>query len=115
TTVEDFPIQGPSESDPPRSLEEIRDMGADIEPDFTDQGILTDPLAAAGPSGSYDDPVQEGDEVYVPPSDPVIAVDAHGEAHVLGGFSTDSMDSVEVDRSADGRLGDEAIEDAVRR
>jgi osmotically-inducible protein OsmY len=115
TTVEDFAAAGPSESDPPRSIEEIREMGADLAPDFTNQAVLTDPVAAAGPSAGWEDPVQEGDDVYVPPTDPVIHVDERGEVAVLGGFGPDSMDTVEVDRSADGRLGDEAIEDAVRR
>jgi osmotically-inducible protein OsmY len=115
TTVEDFSELGPGESDPPRSIQEIQAEGADVEPDFTDQETLADPLNAAGPSDSYEDPVQEGDEVYVPPTDPVIGVDARGDAQVLGGFSTDSMESLQVDRSSDGQLGDEAIEDAIRR
>ncbi|MEA2640082.1 MAG: hypothetical protein QOF51_1476, partial [Chloroflexota bacterium] len=46
----------------------------DIE-DYADSGILTDPIAAAGPSESADDVVESGDEVYVPPVDPVITMD----------------------------------------
>ncbi len=87
-------------------------------PDFTDQPLLSDPLTAQGPSSDTpgnEDPVAEGDEVYVPPTDPVVTTDEHGQAQVLGGFSISSMDSVEVARSSDGTLGDEAIADAIRR
>jgi osmotically-inducible protein OsmY len=115
-TVGDRSSDEPSPSDLPDTVAEIRDWGAEIEPDFTDQEPLTDPTAAAGPSGSAEDRVQEGDEVYVPPSDPVVAVNRHGRADVLGGLAPDSMDEVEVEPSAsDVRLGDEAIEDAIRR
>lgn len=107
---------GIDESDLPASLDEIRDRGGDVEPDFTDQPMLTDPVAAAGPSGSADDAVAEGDETYVPPTDPVVTTNERGETEVLGGFSPTSDDQIQVDRSAsDNRLGDEAIEDAIRR
>jgi osmotically-inducible protein OsmY len=52
--------------------------------------------------------------VYTPPDDPVITTDAHGRAQVLGGFG--EVDDVPVERSAmDGRPGDEALADAIRR
>jgi osmotically-inducible protein OsmY len=89
--------------------------GEAIEPgDFSDQPILDDPDAASGPSNTYgtpDDEISEGEEVYVPPSDPVL--DERGE--VLGGFATGSMDDVSVEKSSDGSMGDEAIAAAVRR
>lgn len=97
-------------------VDEVRDLGGEIEPDFTDQEILTDPIAASGPSSNALDPASEGDEVYVPPTDPVVTSNEQGELEVLGGFTPTSTTSVEVERSAqDNRLGDEAIADAVRR
>jgi osmotically-inducible protein OsmY len=111
----------PSLSDLPDTVADIEDMGAEIDPDLTDQNLLTDPHAAVGsptgaPGESASDPVQEGDEVYFPPTDPVITIDRHGQAEVLGGFSPDSMDEIEVAPSAsDGLPGDEALADAIRR
>ena len=98
------------------SVEDIRERGGDIAPDFTDQSLLTDPVAAAGPSSSWEDPVAGGDDVYFPPTDPVVTTDLEGRTEVLGGFAASSMDGQGVARSAeDGRRGDEAIADAVRR
>jgi osmotically-inducible protein OsmY len=102
--------------DIPNETDARDEAGDEIEPDFTDQPLLTDPVAAAGPSGGYEDPIQSGDDVYVPPTDPVVKGDERGELEVLGGFSPDSMDEVAVAPSAsDNRLGDEAIADAIRR
>lgn len=88
-----------------------------LEPgDFTDQRLLQDASNEMGPAsrehGFEDEDVLEGEDVYVPPMDPVMGPD--GE--VLGGFSLSSMDDVAVERSSfDGQVGDEAIADAVRR
>jgi hypothetical protein len=89
----------------------------ELQMDFASQEPLTDPVDASGANSSNaEDPAAEGDDVYVPPTDPVVTTDAHGAARILGGFSATSLDSVEVDRSeSDGRLGDEAIAEAVRR
>src|SRR5688572_2115082 len=61
-----------------------------LEPgDFTDQQTMRDPTAASGPSGTHaDDQTEEGDEVYVPPTDPVRGSDNEP----LGGFQTTAMD-----------------------
>ena len=100
----------------PDTIVDIRDTGGELEPDFTDAETLTDPVAAVGPSSSAEDPASGGDEVYTPPTDPVVTTNETGGFEVLGGFSATSMDSAEVARSAsDSRLGDEAIEDAIRR
>jgi hypothetical protein len=57
--------------------------------DFTDQQTMRDPTAASGPSGTHaDDQTEEGDEVYVPPTDPVRGSDNEP----LGGFQTTAMD-----------------------
>ncbi len=76
---------------------------------------MHDDRAASGANSSgADDPAAEGDAVYSPPIDPVVKTDAHGRAEILGGFG--SEDDLPVERSAsDGRLGDEALADAVRR
>jgi len=104
----------------PHTLGATGDVLADVEPSLVDQEILTDPLAAAGggegePGNSAVDPVADGNEVYVPPTDPVIAVNAHGNVEVLGGFSETSDDQLApIPSASDGKFGDEAIEDAVR-
>jgi osmotically-inducible protein OsmY len=96
------------------SSRDVEAAGGELEPDFTDQAELRDPFAASGAGGSgAEDDVESGDEVYVPPSDPVLSTDAYGAAHVLGGFGGGPDGSVE--RSADGRVGDEALADAVRQ
>jgi hypothetical protein len=91
--------------------EEMREEEA-LEPgDFTDQSTLSYPESASGPSTSLDyDAVSEGDEAYVPPTDPVGT-----NTEVIGGLQHSSLDSIEVERSSDGTLGDEGIADAVRR
>lgn len=58
--------------------------------------------------------VEEGADSF-PPTDPVVTTDPHGRTEVLGGFGEDALEETEVDRSSDGRLGDEAIADAIRR
>lgn len=73
---------------------------------------------AAGPSEALDeDVVQEGDTVFTPPTDPVVARNAVTlETEVIGGLQDSSMESIEVERSAlDGEYGDEAIAEAIRR
>lgn len=87
----------------------------EVEPDLTDQDLLTNPMAAMGAPDGSDDPAADGNEVYVPPTDPVITSDAPGGAGVLGGFRTTAAEEITPARSAsDGRIGDEAIADAVR-
>jgi hypothetical protein len=87
----------------------------DVDPNFTDQEMLTDPMAAVGDRDGLTDPVADGDEVYVPPTDPVVTTGARGETEVLGGFSETAAESIMPAHSAsDGQIGDEAIADAVR-
>ena len=97
--------------------EDETELGASVsddalEPgDFTDQRIMRSAEEAAGPSTSFDeDEVSDGAEVYVPPIDPVGT-----PTEVIGGTQLSSMDSIEVERSSDGQLGDEAIREAVLR
>jgi hypothetical protein len=96
--------------------------GADVEPSLVDQELLTDPIAAPGSpdytvdlSADGEDPVADGDEVYVPPMDPVVGAGRDGDVTVLGGFSPSAEEAIRPRRSAsDGQIGDEAIVDAVQ-
>lgn len=86
--------------------QERADAVAPIEPDFTDQPLEVDNRHV----------VEDAEEAYFPPTDPVSTTGTQGDAEFLGGFGPTSTDSVEVDRSAlDNRIGDEAIIDAVKR
>jgi osmotically-inducible protein OsmY len=78
---------------------------SELEPDFTDLPLETFP-----------NETDVGAEPIFAATDPVISVDEHGRAHVLGGFSSDSMASIDVEPSAeDTDPGDEALVEAVRR
>ena len=86
-------------------------MGRDtLEPDFAAYAEDDSTLHAAGVDAD-----EEEDTAYSPPTDPVVTTDAHGNTRVLGGFSGSSMDSIAVERSSDGTLGDEAIAEAILR
>jgi len=76
-----------------------------LEPgDFSDQEVLENPEGAAGPGyTAADEEYSEGEEAYVPPTDPVRT----REGEFLGGFSTTAMDEVVPIR------GDEALRDAI--
>jgi hypothetical protein len=73
--------------------------------DFTDQPVTTDATEVVEES--------EGDVVFFPPTDPVLRVGEDGEPEILGGFSP-TAEAPEPERSSDGRIGDEALADAVR-
>ncbi len=81
------------------------DTVVDEDTDFTDQ-----PLGAA-----VSEVVEgEGDASYFAPTDPVTRPgDRRGETEMLGGFAP-GAEPPEADRSAEGRVGDEALADAVR-
>jgi osmotically-inducible protein OsmY len=61
------------------------------------------------------DTYEESDTAYEPPTDPVITTDQNDNVQILGGFGHSSMESVAVERSSDGTLGDEAIAEAILR
>jgi hypothetical protein len=102
-------LEGPVEQ-LPRGTSDLGGADEQLEPDFSTERSDTTSLHASGV-----DPDQEEDTAYSPPMDPVIGTDQHGNVRVLGGFSNSSMDSVAVDRSSDGALGDEAIAEAILR
>jgi len=79
-----------------------------INPDFSQptSPVMTTP----------DDDNEEMEDAPFAPTDPVVAVNGERNAEILGGFSATSMDDAPVEPSAmDGKPGDEALEDAVRR
>jgi len=83
-----------------------------LEPgDFTDQRTLRDPSAASGPSGTHaDDLTDEGDDVYVPPVDPV----RRSDNELLGGFQFTAMDDDrEMHTEVVGGPADAALTEAV--
>lgn len=68
------------------------------------------------PEPPTDLPLAESDDVYFPPTDPVVGLDIHGRVEVVGGFSPTAMEAVEVEPSSEDPLpGDEALADAIRR
>lgn len=90
------------------------EIAEQIEPDFTDQAGMSDPVQASGANSSNAEDLAETGEVYTPPTDPVVSTNLHGDARVLNGF--DAGEDLEVEPSAmDNRPGDEALADAVRR
>jgi hypothetical protein len=110
-TVDDLPA-----GDLPESLDDLRTRDLEIEPDFTDQELETSTVDMAGEGGATIDPMPEGETVFFPPTDPVVAPAAGGNLEVLGGFSPTSDETLEVAPSVlDDQPGDEALADAVRR
>ncbi len=115
----EFNAEAPTHLQPPESVAEIEDEGADIAPDFTDQPLETtgiedfaEPLRLDTETAGI---LDETENVVVPPTDPVITT-ASGNAEILGGFEATSLDDQPVEPSAeDPYLGDEAIADAIRR
>lgn len=110
-------------------LEEDEDYDA---ANLTDQDTLASADYAPGPEMSADsDHVSEGDNVYVPPTDPVAVrrnedtlqrtrgdeqTGRWEDPEVVGGLQRSSMDETAPARSAlDGAPGDEAIREAVLR
>jgi osmotically-inducible protein OsmY len=110
TDVDDFVGEEPT-----AELAETRsEIRGELEPDFTDDVGITDPIEAAGPDSFGPEDEASSGEVYTPPTDPVVTTGLHGEARILNGF--DSDDDLEVEPSAsDAQPGDEALADAVRR
>jgi osmotically-inducible protein OsmY len=96
---------GESIAEVAENMAELATADGALEPDFTDLPLETSPSEA-----------DSGAEPMFAATDPVITVDEHGLAHVLGGFSSDSMASLDVEPSAEDTLpGDEALVEAVRR
>ena len=98
------------------SRADLRRLGNELDPDFTDEPGLFDPVAASGAESSNEEDLAAEGETYTPPVDPVLTTNAHGDAVVLGGFGENTDEDEQVETSAsDGRPGDEALADAIRR
>jgi osmotically-inducible protein OsmY len=109
--VSDFHVGDAPAVAVPESVEEIRDMGAEIDADITGREVSTSALEMSGV-----DLAEEGESTTFPPTDPVLTSDVHGNVQVLGGFTPTSTADVGVAPSAsDAQLGDEAIAEAVVR
>lgn len=65
---------------------------------------------AADPSAEPEDA-----ETYFPPTDPVVTTDEHGDAQVLGGFGSTSMDEPAAASAQARGPADSALEEAIRR
>jgi osmotically-inducible protein OsmY len=96
----------------PDADSDLEEESEAIEPgDFTEQPIQQYGDFAAGPSSAFeDDEAEDGATVFVPPTDPVGT-----DREVIGGLATTSLDDISVEPSSDGRLGDEAIAEAIVR
>lgn len=86
-------------------LAELATANGELEPDFTNLPLESTPVEGEA----------EGEPTFAP-TDPVIGIDQHGRAQILGGFGSDSMASIDVEPSAeDTRPGDEALAEAIER
>ena len=113
TDVDDF-VSEEATAELENSVDDLRAHGEEFEPDIAGRGVVTDPVEIVGADSDGPEDIAETGETYTPPDDPVVTTDLHGRTQVLGGFDSSSDDS-EVDVSSDGRVGDEALADAVRR
>ncbi len=118
----DLYLDDPDMDERADTVAELTASGGEIDPDFTDQPLnvdamnVTEGVDLTQPLNTDAVREDDADQVFFPPTDPVSTTNERGDAEFLGGFSPDSMDEIEVDRSTlDGRPGDEALIDAVRR
>lgn len=88
----------------PQSEVSYEDLVVDEDADFTDQPLVTDATE-----------VIEGDTdaAFFAPTDPVVRAGSDGEPEIVGGFAP-TAEAPAPERSSDGRIGDEALADAVR-
>jgi hypothetical protein len=92
----------------PRPAEDAasdEDQVVDDDADFTGQSLSTDATEVVEES--------DGNEVFFPPTDPVVRAGPGGQPEIVGGFSP-TAEPPAPERSSDGRIGDEALADAVR-
>ena len=113
----------PGPNDPPETVDELQAEGSELDGDFTDQPLPITPvdtlegmLDASESQSDYENEDAVDENLYVAPSDPVVGINDAGQTEIVGGFASDSMQEIEVERSAlDNLPGDEAIADAIRR
>jgi osmotically-inducible protein OsmY len=98
--------QVPSAGNLADTIVEVDDANVELVPDLmgASPGLTDERLV-----------IEDGEEPYFPPTDPVVG-DNRGNLEVLGGWSgTSSDDSAPAPSALDGLPGDEALADAVRR
>lgn len=101
---EDATNQAPVDGNPAETVVDVEDPNRELVGDFQSGPMTTDPI----------DVIENGEDTYSPPTDPVITTDAMGNTQTLGGTQATSF-GTDVAPSASGeRLGDEAIADAIR-
>jgi osmotically-inducible protein OsmY len=104
--VEGFQAEDTSADNLSTFREGLDSGDSQIEPDFTDQPVTS----------AADYVVDDQDESFFAPTDPVIEPGRRTNSDVVGGFSGTSLDTRGPERSAsDGRIGDEALEESVRQ
>jgi osmotically-inducible protein OsmY len=111
----DSPYLGEADLFAEEDSSDVDENGNPLEPDFTSQPLESNEEAASD-AGVADNPPDEPDPVYFPPTDPVLKINAEGHVDVNNGFAPTGMDELEVQRSAEDNMpGDEALADAVRQ
>jgi osmotically-inducible protein OsmY len=104
--VEGFQAKDGSAENLSATREELDRGDSQIEPDFTDQPVTS----------AADYVVDDQDQSFFAPTDPVIEPGKWTNSDVVGGFSGTSLDAPRPERSAsDGKIGDEALETSVRQ
>lgn len=90
----------------PDTLGTTSPRASEPEPDFTQAPADTDSI----------DVTEVTEDVYFPPTDPVVSGKVSNNREVMEGtFEPDSTSSMEVDPSVSGGTGDEGLADAIRR
>ena len=104
--VEGFQTEERSANNLSSSREALDSGDSQLEPSFMDQPVAT----------ASEDVVDDQDESYFAPTDPVLEPGGRDNGDVVGGFSGTALETPAAERSAsDGQIGDEALEEAVRR
>lgn len=101
---EDATNQLPADGNTADTVVSLDDPNTELVADFQAGGATTDAI----------DVIENGEDVYFPPTDPVVTTDAGGNTQTLGGTEATSF-GTDVAPSASTRVfGDEAIADAIR-
>jgi osmotically-inducible protein OsmY len=96
--------QLPADGNTADTVVSLDDPNTELAVDFQTGGTTTDPI----------DVIENGEDVYFPPTDPVASADARANTQTLGGTEATSFGS-DVAPSASTRVfGDEAIADAIQ-
>lgn len=112
--VREFDLDEPG-GELPSSLAEMRIQSA-IEPDFSEQPLVTSTVEMAGEASAALDQPDASETVFFAPTDPVIMLGEQNQVEVLGGFAPTAGADIVVEPSAlDDQPGDEALAEAIRR